>query len=431
LKVPDLVVSWKKRTGSEDSTSMNFFKAPSKLVREARPLVRLTETFGRASIAAAPNVSANALVIDARALATFTDLSWVHEVATKHSECASYKEAGGRIVILRRAHASLDPTAAACSEALIGFGKSIAQEVGGRGATVNVLCDASAADSRSEVCEAPLDWLLSHKSCYVTGQELVVVRPAPADTEAAASTAALVTGAARGIGRATAMHLRKLQPTRALVLVDHPSAAGPLAAIAAELGGTALPVDVTDTAAGATLAAAGATAGGFGAVIHAAGITRDKTLAKMDLKKQWQPVIDVNLRAVAALDEALLTTPGALAPLGAGFVSFGSTSGIHGNLGQSNYAAAKSGLMGYARAMGLAHEQRHRFACVAPGFIITEMTQKIPWLTRTIGAKLNSLGQGGLPEDVAAAVAFLASPAAAGLLPGTTLRVCGQFRGGR
>ncbi len=405
---------------------MNLLKPPARLLRAPRPIVRLTETFGRASDAT--NTSANALVIDARALKTFSDLSWVQEVASRHSGCAAFKN-GGRVVILRRDHTSLDPAATACSEALIGFGKSIAQEVGGRGATVNVLCDASASDATSGVCDAPLEWLLSHHSCYVTGQELVAVRPAPTDTHT--SAAALITGAARGIGRSTAAYLRQMHPTRPLVLIDHPSAAGALATIAAEVDGTAVPIDVTDTAAGTTLAAAGVNVGGFGAVIHAAGITRDKTLAKMDLLRHWQPVIDVNLRAVASIDETLLVTPGALAPLGAGFVSFGSTSGIHGNLGQSNYAAAKAALMGYARAMGAAHEDRHRFACVAPGFIVTEMTQKIPWLMRTIGAKLNSLGQGGEPEDVAAAVAFLASPSAAGLRPGTTLRVCGQFRGGR
>ena len=68
---------------------------------------------------------------------------------------------------------------------------------------------------------------------------------------------------------------------------------------------------------------------------------------------------------------------------------------------------------------------------MVPGFIVTEMTAKMPWMTRTVGAKLNSLGQGGTPRDVAAAVAFLASNAAAGLAPGSALRVCGQFFGGR
>ena len=93
-------------------------------------------------------------------------------------------------------------------------------------------------------------------------------------------------------------------------------------------------------------------------------------------------------------------------------------------------AASKSGLLGYAKAMSIAHPS-NRFAVVAPGFIVTEMTQKVPLLLRTIGAKLNALGQGGEPADVASAVAFLASPAASGLAPGSMLRVCGSFIGGR
>jgi len=422
---------------------MSIFKAAPKLIREARPLVRLTERFGGA---AAADASANAFVLDARRATAFADLSWVHEAAFRHSQCAAFRKPGGRVVVLRKSSELLlgDPAAAAVSEGLVGFAKSLAQENGGRGATVNVLCDASTesddGDADADACEAPLEWLLSHESTYVTGQELVAVQRPPATLTASetAMPAALVTGAARGIGRATAELLRRQHPACRLVLVDHPTARESLAAVAAELDAASVAVDVTDAGAGEALAAMGVERGGFGAVLHAAGVTRDKTFGRMEATL-WAPVIDINLSAVCAIDTALLAVPGALSPLGAGFVCFGSTSGVAGNAGQSNYATAKSGLMGYAKARGAAlygfaceeGAARHRFACVAPGFIVTEMTGQIPWLTRAIGSRLNSLGQGGTPEDVAAAVAFLASPRAAGLQPGSVLRVCGQFRGGR
>ena len=107
-------------------------------------------------------------------------------------------------------------------------------------------------------------------------------------------------------------------------------------------------------------------------------------------------------------------------------VTLASTSGIAGNRGQTNYATSKSGVMGLAAATApLLAARGGSINAVAPGFIETEMTAKIPLLTREVGRRINSLSQGGKPVDVAEAIAYLVSDAAGGT-HGTTLRVCGQ-----
>ena len=112
-------------------------------------------------------------------------------------------------------------------------------------------------------------------------------------------------------------------------------------------------------------------------------------------------------------------------------VAMASTSGIAGNRGQTNYAASKGGIIGAVRATApLLVPFGGTANAVAPGFIETEMTARMPALTRQVARRLNSLQQGGQPVDVAEAVAFLASPAAGGIV-GRTLRVCGQNMVGR
>jgi 3-oxoacyl-[acyl-carrier protein] reductase len=278
---------------------MSLFKRAPTLVRAAQPIARITETLvlphHRLRTAKTEVSKTNAVVIDARSATSFDDLTWVHSAAQEFAPSAAFRKPGGRVVVLRREPSALDAAeAAAVSEALVGFAKSLAKETGGRGATVNVLCDASepSASPTSDwagygACAAPLQWLLSNESAYVTGQELTVVREAaPELAEADRTSAVLITGAARGIGRATAQFVCRTQPTRPLVLVDHPSATQTLSSVARDLGSigaacVAVPLDVTADEAGAAIAAAGSEAGGYGAVIHAAGVTRDKTLANM------------------------------------------------------------------------------------------------------------------------------------------------------
>jgi 3-oxoacyl-[acyl-carrier protein] reductase len=158
-------------------------------------------------------------------------------------------------------------------------------------------------------------------------------------------------------------------------------------------------------------------------VVHNAGITRDKLLANMDADR-WDAVLAVNLRAQLAINDALLGAD--LLGDAARIVCISSTSGIAGNRGQANYAASKAGVIGMVRA--LAPRLAGRGAAinaVAPGFIETEMTGKMPLGTREAGRRINSLRQGGLPVDVAEAVAWLAQ-AGSGGVNGQVVRVCGQ-----
>jgi 3-oxoacyl-[acyl-carrier protein] reductase len=186
----------------------------------------------------------------------------------------------------------------------------------------------------------------------------------------------------------------------------------------------ALPLDVAAHDAPARLAAeVRERHGGVDVVVHNAGITRDRTLARMS-PDEWDQVLAVDLASIVRLDEALLG--GGLLRDGGRLVVLSSVSGVAGNVGQTGYATAKAALIAYAAALAPRLAARGATAnAVAPGFIETAMVARMPLLPREVGRRLNSLSQGGTPGDVAEAVTFLASPGAAGIT-GQTLRVCGQ-----
>jgi len=157
--------------------------------------------------------------------------------------------------------------------------------------------------------------------------------------------------------------------------------------------------------------------------VHNAGITRDKTLANMK-PHLWQMVVNVNLSAQERINDALVES-GALSA-GGRIVCVSSISGIAGNRGQTNYALSKAGVIGMVQSMApLLASKGITINAVAPGFIETQMSAAIPFAIREAGRRMNSMSQGGLPQDVAEAIAWFASPASSGLT-GNVLRVCGQ-----
>ncbi|BDZ56914.1 SDR family oxidoreductase [Barrientosiimonas endolithica] len=212
-----------------------------------------------------------------------------------------------------------------------------------------------------------------------------------------------------------------------MIAVDIPAAGEALAKVANEIGGTALQLDITAADAGRRIADAVAQrAEALDVIVHNAGITRDKLFVNTDADR-WGSVLDVNLRAEMRIDDVLLdpSVKGGLRD-GGRIVSVASTSGIGGNRGQANYAASKAGVMGMVRRLGEQLRDRQiTVNAVAPGFIETEMTSKIPFATREVGRRINSLMQGGQPVDVGETIAFLSEPGSAGVT-GQVLRVCGQ-----
>lgn len=337
----------------------------------------------------------------------------------------------GRVVTVSRAATDDQaPALAAARQGVDGALRSLAKELRA-GSTANGVVLADDVPVTAPGVLGTLRFLLSARSAYVDGQLLPVDSDAgslPADWEhPLASRVAVVTGAARGIGAAIAETLARDGAT--VIAVDVPAAGEALAGVANRVRGTALQLDVTAEDAGARILEHALTRHGrLDVVVHNAGITRDKLLANMT-PDRWESVLAVNLAAQLRINEALLTSGDFTdAPR---IVSLASTSGIAGNRGQTNYAASKGGVIGMVRATApLLAAFGGTANAVAPGFIETDMTARMPALTRQVARRLSSLQQGGLPVDVAEAVAFLASPPAGGVV-GQVLRVCGQSMVGR
>jgi 3-oxoacyl-[acyl-carrier protein] reductase len=367
-----------------------------------------------------------AVVLDATGLRTPADLASAHDFL---APAVKRLRATGRVLILADPPSEADSAAqAAARQALDGLVRSVAKELRG-GSTANLVSVPEGAEGS---IASPVTFFLSGRSAYVDGQVLTVsaaeVPGGQDDDRPLAGKVAVVTGAARGIGAAIAKVLSR--DGAHVVAVDIPAAGDNLAQVANEIGGTAFQLDITADDAPRRLVEhlrerhSGGGQGCVDVVVHNAGITRDKLLVNMDAAR-WNAVMAVNLQAQLDITQALLDAEGVLKP-GARVVAVSSQSGIAGNRGQTNYAASKAGVIGMVRAWAPTFAERGAtINAVAPGFIVTEMTAKMPFGTREIGSRINSLQQGGLPVDVAETIAWLAQPGSAGV-NGQVVRVCGQ-----
>jgi 3-oxoacyl-[acyl-carrier protein] reductase len=360
-----------------------------------------------------------ALVFDATGIADSTDLV---ELQRFFYPAVGRLRPSGRVVVIGTPPAEAgSPRAHTAQRALEGFTRSLAKEIGGRGSTAQLLYVAPGAEGQTE---STLRFLLSPRSAYVSGQVVRIaagVAPAPEiDWERPlAGKVALVTGASRGIGAAIADTLAR--DGAEVVGLDIPPAATDLKAVTEAIGGRSIELDITAVDAPETIAAE--LSGGVDVVVHNAGVTKDRTIAKMP-EERWAQLMEINLSSEERINDALLAGE-VLRPNGR-IVGVSSMAGIAGNNGQTNYAASKAGVIGMVESMApeLAGRQA-TINAVAPGFIETKMTAAMPIGPREAGRRLSSLSQGGLPVDVAETIAWFASPASTGV-NGNVVRVCGQ-----
>jgi 3-oxoacyl-[acyl-carrier protein] reductase len=233
---------------------------------------------------------------------------------------------------------------------------------------------------------------------------------------------AFVTGASRGIGRAIAVTLA----TQGFTVIGTATTEAGAAAIGAALasrGGRGLCLDVNDAAAvEAAIDAIVKADGGLQVLVNNAGITRD-TLAMRMKDADWDAVIDTNLKAVFRCSRAVLRPM--MKQRHGRIINITSVVGASGNAGQANYAAAKAGVAGMTRALARELGSRNiTVNCIAPGFIATDMTAELPEAQKAVLLGQIPLGRLGTVEEIAHAVAFLASPLA-GYITGAELHVNG------
>lgn len=373
--------------------------------------------------AAAATQKYGAVVFDATGI---TEPGQLSELREFFSPTIRRVAKSGRLVVLGTNPTSTGSASERIAQrALEGFTRAAGKELKA-GATAQLVYVEPGAEGQ---LASTLRFLLSSRSAYVDGQVIRVGSgnevPSIDWDKPLAGKVALVTGASRGIGAAIADTLAR--DGAHVVGLDIPALEGDLKAVTAALGGSALALDITAADAPREIAAyLKKEHGGVDVVVHNAGITRDKTLGRMD-EARWDSVIEVNLAAVQRVTDALIAgrSRAVLNP-GGRIVCVASIAGIAGNFGQTNYATSKAGVIGLVDAY--ADQLKARGAtinAVAPGFIETQMTAKIPFATREAGRRMNSLSQGGLPVDVAEAIAYFASPASTGV-NGNTVRVCGQ-----
>lgn len=420
LGVPRIPVLRRYRPGAPllDGPAVVGSVGPGRFVDAVRALLK------DAGIAeAGEDGTVAAVVLDATAARTLEDLAAVQQFLTPVMRRIG---ASGRLLLLGPSGDDAEPEPAAVAQGLEGFIRSVGKEMRA-GATANLVVAGPGVGP--EAVASTLRFFLSARSAFVSGQVVRVGAPVGGRVEDAASDeplagrVAVVTGAARGIGAAIAETLAR--DGAAIVGVDVPAAGEELSRVMNRVGGTAFQLDITaPDAPQRLLTHLRERHGGAHIVVHNAGITRDKLLANMDAER-WNAVLAVNLGAQLALNDAFLSAPDVLGT-GGRIVCISSMSGIAGNRGQTNYATSKAGVIGMVRALAprLA-ERAGTINAIAPGFIETEMTARMPALTREAARRINSLRQGGLPVDVAETVAWLAHPGTGGI-NGQVVRVDGQ-----
>ncbi len=326
-----------------------------------------------------------------------------------------------RIVILGAQGQS--PVAQAIHSAVGSFARSLSREMGPKGINVNVLV-LGEGEGLLERALPVLSFFLSDFCAFVTGQVIPLslqIRdlPLPPLAGSLAGKRALVTGAAQGIGYAIC---RRLAEEGAHVMcLDRPQNEEALRELSLEIEGEYL-LSTIGQDHDQLIERLTSQDSKLDIIVHNAGITRDRTLLGMS-EREWDDVLNINLEAVVDITTRVLHR-GMLAS-GGRIICLASVVGISGNFGQTNYSTSKAGLIGYVH--GLAeHLQREGATAnaVAPGFIETSMTAKIPFVTKQFVRRMSSLVQGGQPDDVADMVSFLASPCSQSI-NGQVLRVCG------